>query len=473
MVFKRFEIPGLSHYSYVIGSAGLAAVIDPKRDVDTYIRFAEETGLRIAYVLETHIHADYASGATALADITGAQLCLSGHDEGETFAYSFPHRELRDGDELELGDLTLRVIHTPGHTPEHISFLLLELSKSNEPISMFSGDFLFVGSVGRPDLLGDEAKRKLAEALYDSVSKLKHLPDGVEIYPAHGAGSLCGSGMSQREQSTLGYERATNPFLKEQPKQDFVEKLLDSVPELPDYYKRMKEINSRGPRLLDKIPGGSLFSIEEFLRKQHETEAVVVDLRRPEAFGGAHMPDSINIGSGPTLSTWAAWMLPYDKPIFLMGDAQTDLQQVRRSLIRVGLDCIAGALRDGIKTWIETGNSQGHIPQISVLELNRLLVSGQKILLLDVRSPGEWEGGHIDHAMHIPAAELPKSLETLPAGDTIYIMCGSGYRSSIAASIVAKSGRAKPINVVGGMTAWRAQHLPVMNDASDAESKHV
>ncbi len=460
MHFERFEVPGLSHYSYMVGSCDVVAVIDPKRDVDTYIAYAEKKGLRIGYVLETHIHADYASGATALAAATDAELCLSGHDEGETFAYGFPHRELYDGDEVQLGQLSLKALHTPGHTPEHISFLLLEPTRSPDPIALFSGDFLFIGSVGRPDLLGEGEKQKLARALYRSVQRLDQLPDGTEIFPAHGAGSLCGSGMSARPQSTLGYERTSNPFLKDQPEQSFVDAVLGSVPEFPEYYRRMKELNARGPEMLDQTAGLTFFSIEQFARKQRAINAIVVDLRRPEAFGGAHIPGAINIGAGPNQSTWSAWVLPYDVPLLLVGDAMTDMEEARRSLIRVGLDCVAGALGGGIGAWIEAGNEQAHIPQVSVLELNRALAAGAKPLVLDVRSPGEWTSGHIDRAIHIPGGELQQRLEELPAGSPLYVVCGSGYRSSVAASLLARSGRAQLINVDGGMTAWRKQQLP-------------
>jgi hydroxyacylglutathione hydrolase len=244
MVFERFDVPGLSHYSYIVGCGGAVAVIDPKRDIDTYLEFAERTGLRIAYVLETHIHADYASGARALADATGAELCLSAYDEGETFDCSFPHKELRDGDEITMGKIKLRAWHTPGHTPEHMSFLLSEPERGDSPLALFSGDFLFIGSVGRPDLLGEAEKLALAKKLYRSVQNLAALPDGMMIFPGHGAGSLCGAGMAQRDQSTLGYERATNPFLQPHTEQTFIDTVLGTVPEFPDYYRKMKKLNS-------------------------------------------------------------------------------------------------------------------------------------------------------------------------------------------------------------------------------------
>jgi hydroxyacylglutathione hydrolase len=462
VVFERFDVPGLSQYSYIVGDGGVVAVIDPKRDIDTYLDYADSKGLRIGYVLETHIHADFASGARALADASGAKLCLSGHDEGETYRYTFAHRKLRDGDELVLGKLTLRTIHTPGHTPEHISFLLSEPDRSGEPLALFSGDFLFIGSVGRPDLLGEAEKRKLAKALYRSVQNLAALPDGTMVFPGHGAGSLCGAGMAQREQSTLGYERATNPFFKKQTEQTFIDTVLGSVPEFPDYYRRMKKLNSEGAPLLNEVPGAARMSGKEFEEKQKELDAILLDLRRPESFGGAHIPGSINIGAGPNLSMWAAWVLPYDRPILLIGDANTDMEAARRSLIRVGLDTAIGSLRGGISAWLESGGKQGHVPQISVQELRAILGESKKVTLLDVRSPGEWKDGHIDGAVHISGGDLPKHVAGVPVDKPLYVICGSGYRSSIAASVLVHAGLTQLTNVDGGMSAWKSQNLPVV-----------
>jgi hydroxyacylglutathione hydrolase len=462
VIFERFNVPGLSQYSYIVGEGSVVAVIDPKRDIDTYLDYADSKGLRIAYVLETHIHADFASGARALADASGAELCLSGHDEGETYSYQFPHKKLRDGDELVLGKLRLGTMHTPGHTPEHVSFLLAEPNRSGEPMALFSGDFLFIGSVGRPDLLGEAEKQELAKALYRNVQNLAALPDGTLIFPGHGAGSLCGAGMAQREQSTLGYERATNSFLQKQTEEAFVDTVLSTVPEFPDYYRRMKKLNSAGPSILNGLPGGARIPVKEFEKKQKELDAILLDVRRPEAFGGAHIPRSINIGVGPNLSVWAPWVLPYDRPILLIGDANTDMEMARRSLIRVGLDTAVGSLRGGISAWLESGRDQGHVPQVSVRELHAILGEPSKVALIDVRSPGEWKSGHIDGAMHISGGDLPKHVADVPACKPLYVICGSGYRSSIAVSILAHSGRTRLTNVDGGMSAWKNQNLPVV-----------
>lgn len=465
MRIERFEVPGLSHYSYIVSSAGQGIVIDPKRDVDTYVAYAAAQNLKITHILETHIHADYASGARELAEATGAEMWLSAHDTGEDFEYQFPHHPMKDGDELQVAEMRLVALHTPGHTPEHISFALYDTKRSNEqPLAIFSGDFVFVGSLGRPDLLGEAAKQKLAEALFHSLQeRLKPFADGVEIFPAHGAGSMCGAGMSDRPQSTLGYERLSNAFFREASEKEFVKKILGSVPPFPDYYRRMKKVNSDGPKLLGGIPGGKELSVAQ-AQAAIQAGALVLDLRRPEAFGGAHIPGSINIGAGPNLSTWASWILPYETPIVLVGDASTDHEQARRSLIRVGLDDITGYLKGGVVAWIEAGLDQAHLPQISVEELHEK----KEPYVLDVRGDGEWNGGHIECAEHIMAGDVPKRVKELDRTREVHVICGSGYRSSVVSSWLKKSGFPKVVNVAGGMTAWQRRQLPVTDQAGAA-----
>ncbi|MEO5936495.1 MAG: MBL fold metallo-hydrolase [Terriglobales bacterium] len=458
VIIERFEVPGLSHYSYLVSTAGQAVVIDPKRDVDTYIAYAAANNLKITHILETHIHADYASGARELAHQTGAEMWLSAHDTGEDFEYKFAHHAMKDGDEFHIAEMRIVALHTPGHTPEHLSYALYDTQRSQEqPLALFSGDFVFVGSLGRPDLLGEAAKQKLAASLFHSLQeKLKPFADGVEIHPAHGAGSMCGAGMSDRPQSTLGYERLANAFFHEKDEKDFVRKILGSVPPFPDYYRRMKKVNSDGPRILGGIPGEKALSIAETQAAIH-AGAIVVDLRRPEAFGGAHIPGSINIGGGASLATWASWILPYETPIVLVGDASTDYEQARRSLIRVGLDDISGYLKGGVTAWIEAGLDQGHLPQISVEELQQK----KDACILDVRGDGEWNGGHIGCAQHIMAGDVPKCLGEIDRTRDIHVICGTGYRSSVAASYLKKHGFPGVFNVVGGMTAWKKRGLPL------------
>ncbi|MDP9266851.1 MAG: rhodanese-like domain-containing protein [Acidobacteriota bacterium] len=477
MKFQRFEVPGLAHYSYVLGAAGKAVVVDPQRDIDTYLDYAAANDLKIAYILETHIHADYCSGARELAEATGGELWLSAHDAGEDFAYKFAHHGFHDGEALEFGEVRIVALHTPGHTPEHLSFLVYDTKRSaTTPMLMLSGDFVFVGSLGRPDLLGEAAKQKLAGQLYDSLhGTIAALPDGLEVHPAHGAGSMCGAGMGDRPQTTLGYERLSNMFFADRDKQTFVEHILATVPPFPDYYRRMKEVNSEGPPLLAKKTGGTepprALPIEEFRKMVLDVnpnggEPVVIDLRRPEAFGGAHIPGAFSIGQAPIFANWAAWVVPYDKPILLVGDASTgssNYDEARRALIRVGLDDVRGYLKGGMTAWVEAGHEQAHVPQISVSELNERTRDGGMVVL-DVRSDSEWAAGHIQGATHIMGGDLAKRAGELPRDRKIYAVCGAGYRSSIATGVLRRAGFRDVVNVDGGMGAWNRQKLPVVKE---------
>ncbi len=462
MLLHRFEDRGLSHYSYAIGcpQVGRMAVIDPRRDVDVYRQFASERGMSIAYVLETHIHADYASGARQLAEESGAELCVSGHDEGEDYEVSFSHTDLFDADEVDIGIVRLEVLHTPGHTPEHISLLAYDESRSREtPALLFSGDFLFVGSVGRPDLLGEGQQQELASRLYWSVRNLDDLPDGVEVRPAHGAGSLCGSGMGSHPTSTLGYERETNPYLDGHLSRDaFCRRLLESLPPTPRYYPRMKELNSRGPAILEELPGQQPLPASR-VRKLVENGARVLDVRGVEQFASSHLPGSIWIGAGDNLSTWAGWLLDANDPLVLVADPE-QVESAARSLIRVGLDDLAGYLEGGTAAWAEAGHPVEQTPQISVRQLHAELQKEDAPEVLDVRTTSEWDDGHIEGAHHLMLGDLPQRLDDAPASP-LAAVCGSGYRANIAASLLEAAGREGVVNVTGGMTAWKRAGFPV------------
>ncbi|MCU1321151.1 MAG: Rhodanese domain protein [Acidobacteriaceae bacterium] len=463
MNIERFEIPGLAQYSYIVSSQGLAAVVDPIRDIDRYLDYALRHDLHITHILETHIHADFASGATALAAATGAQLYLSAHDANEDYEYAFPHHPFADGESFLLGAACIQAVHTPGHTPEQLSFLLFDTARSTaQPTALLSGDFLFVGSLGRPDLLGEAAKQHLAEELYTSVqSRILTLPDAVEVLPGHGAGSLCGSGMSESQQSTLGFERTTNPFFQ-LTEADFTQQILATVPPFPTYYPRMKSLNAAGAPILATLPGAASISSADLQKIIAAGPVTLLDLRRPESFGGAHIPNSINIGSGQNLSLWSGWLLDPTIPIVLIDESASDpniLEEARRSLIRVGLDNILGALAGGIAAWIDAGLPIAQIPQISAHALQALAT---KDLILDVRSNAEWNAGHIANAQHIPLGDLAHRLAELDPKQTLYTVCGSGYRSSIAASILTAHGFPHIINMAGGMSAWNTQHLPLI-----------
>jgi hydroxyacylglutathione hydrolase len=468
MLFERFEDSGLSQFSYAVAcpAAGAVAIVDPRRDVDVYEKFAADQGLAITHILETHIHADFASGAHELAERTGAKLCLSAYDAGEKYDVAFPHSELEDGDAIEIGSVRIEALHTPGHTPEHLSFLVYDTHRSSDvPELMLSGDFLFVGSLGRPDLLGEEAKRGLARQLFESVrDKLAGLPDGLEVHPGHGAGSMCGAGMSARPLSTLGFERVANPYLDPALDEEaFVERILGSAPPFPPYYRRMKTLNSAGPRVLGGLPGQSPIPVVEF-HALAEAGHVVVDLRDHLAFGGGHIPDALGIGADGSLSTWAAWVVPYDKPILLVAENPFAVDPAVRALVRVGLDDVRGWLEGGMNAWRQRGLPIVTLPQMSVRELSREVGNGDSIDVLDVRADGEWNGGHIEGAIHMHGGLVEERIEELPKnGRPLAVICGSGYRSTVVASVLQRAGFEDVRNVPGGMRAWRNAGLPVVS----------
>jgi hydroxyacylglutathione hydrolase len=456
---ERFEIPSLAQYSYVVSAEGKAIVIDPIRDIDRYLEYSSQWNLKITHVVETHIHADFASGATALVAATGAELGVSAYDDGQHFSYSMPHRALRDGDFIDVGTVTIRPLHTPGHTPEHLSFAVFDRDRSKTiPVALLSGDFLFVGSLGRPDLLGEAEKQGLAHELYKSLhDRIASLPDGVELYPGHGAGSLCGAGMSERGESTLGYERATNPLFALS-EENFVTEILRTVPPMPDYYPRMKELNAKGAPALKEIPGAKGLTVPALKALLPNNQVTVLDLRRPEAFGGAHIEGSVNIGAGQNLSLWAGWLLDPSKPIVLIADKGDD-ESSRRSLVRVGLDNISGFLTKGIQCWIDAGEAFSRITQLSTKEVE---MGSAKDLVLDVRGDQEWTDGHIEGAQHLMLGDLTKQLASLPRERPITTVCGSGYRSSIAASLLKQRSFSQVSSMDGGMAAWHHQKLPTV-----------
>jgi hydroxyacylglutathione hydrolase len=457
MKIKQFEVAGLAQYSYVISSEGEAIVIDPMRDFDRYTEYAEEQGLAIKYVTETHIHADFASGAFALAEATGAELALSSYDR-EPYRYSMAHQAIRDGDALRIGTLRLLALHTPGHTPEHLSFVLFDEGRDvSQPLALFSGDFLFVGSLGRPDLLGEDAKQELAHDLYRSLhQRIGFLPDGVQAYPGHGAGSLCGSGMSERAESTLGYERLSQPLFKLD-EDAFVHEILASVPPMPSYYPRMKALNSKGAPSVANLPGKNALSPVRIASLLTDDSFMIVDLRTPEAFGGSHIPGALNIGTGQNLSLWAGWIISPEKRLLLVNDKGDD-EEARRSLARVGLDQIEGFLQSGMAAWVDAGLDCTRTTQLSTKEVTE---RKPDIQILDVRSDREWSSGHIQGAIHIPLGDLENRLEDLDKDAEIFAVCGSGYRSSIAASLLQANRFMKTSSMNGGMTAWNKRQLPI------------
>ncbi len=466
MFFHQRFVPGLSIYSYVVADERTreAAVVDPTRDIDDLMALSRREGFRIRHVLETHVHADFISGSAELKHRLGDGVTVHASSlGGAQWTPPYADQRVSDGDEVSLGSIRLQAIHTPGHTPEHVSWALYDHERSKDtPWLVLSGDFLFVGDVGRPDLLGEEARRELASALYQSVfERLPGLPDFTEVFPAHGAGSLCGKAIGSRSSSTLGYERRFNGALRELDEAEWIRTLLAGMPIAPPYFRRMKKLNSEGPRVLGlELPGGRRFSAKEVNDRVCE-DCLIVDVRSKEAFAAAHVPGAVNIPLGPNLPTWAGWVLPYDRPTLIVLDDPSDMPEVVTHLVRVGFDDVQGYMEDGMESWETGGYPLSRLETISVDELARRLRSDPPFVL-DVRTEREWESGHIDGANHVHGGLIQGRLEEIPRDRPVAVVCGSGYRASIAASFLEREGRREVANVLGGMSAWRAGGLPVV-----------
>lgn len=467
MFFHQRFIPGLAIYTYLIGDekAKECAVIDPTRDVDELIRIAAREGLRITHVLETHVHADFVTGSRELKQRLGDAVTVhcSGLG-GEEWTPTFADKTVRDGDEFTMGSLRIRAVHTPGHTPEHVSWAVFDDTRSkDEPWMIFTGDFLFVGDVGRPDLLGEAAREKLAKQLYHSVFTVTPAyADFTEIFPAHGAGSLCGKALGSRGSSTLGYERRFNVSMQKEAEAEWTTKLLEGMPVAPRYFLRMKKINREGPPVLgEKLPGRRGLSPRD-VEAHAKRGGLVLDVRAKEAFAAAHIPGSISIPHSNNLPTWAGSVLPYDKPIVLVLGDSGDFDAVVTHLIRVGFDDIVGYLDGGFDAWENAGLPSAALPMINVQELQRRMSNGSALTVLDVRTEREWNAGHVKGAMHIHGGLLPDRFKEVPKDKPIAVICGSAYRASIAGSLLQREGYTDVCNVAGGMTAWKNAGLPTV-----------
>jgi glyoxylase-like metal-dependent hydrolase (beta-lactamase superfamily II) len=453
MFFKQIYLGCLAQASYLIGSKGEAAVVDPRRDVDVYLEEAAAAGLTIRHVIETHLHADFISGHRELAARTGATIYF-----GHRANAAFPHVALREGDEIAVGDVRLRALETPGHTLEGISLLVIDSSASATPKAVLTGDTLFIGDVGRPDLLGEvKSAEEMAGMLYDSLhGKLLALPDAVEVWPAHGAGSLCGRNISQETSSTIGIQRRDNWALRKMPREEFVSMLTADLPEAPAYFSRDARANREGGALLDLLPAPPPLAPAEVARRR-DAGSQVLDTRSTAAFGTAHVPGAIHIGLSGQFASWAGSLLDPDAPILIVGEDPDRVAEARMRLARVGLENVAGYLEGGIPAWEKAGLPLAATEQITVDELAARLASGRPPALLDVRRPAEWQEGHIGGARHAPLHTL--DAEELPLASEVPVaaICGGGYRSSIATSLLERRGFHRVCNVVGGMAAWRGE----------------
>lgn len=458
MYFKQFYLGCLAHASYLIGSEGEAVVIDPQRDVDQYLTEAETQNLKIKYIIETHLHADFVSGHRELAARTGAEIVF-----GAKANATFPYLAMKDGDEIKLGEITLKVLETPGHTPESISITITDTSVSNEPQKVLTGDTLFIGDVGRPDLVGSKGytAQAMAEMLYDSLyEKLLKLPDSVEVYPAHGAGSLCGRNMSKDTSSTIGEQKKFNYALKWMSKADFVKMMTTDLPEVPAYFPKDAEINRSGAKALQELPRPLAMTPEE-VNKFSQQGYLVLDVRLSSAFGAGHIPGSLNIGLSGQFASWAGTIISLHTPIILVAEDLEKVNEAVTRLARIGIENVKGYLDGQIFAWDKAELAVSQVMQISVNELYSQLAEKVDLQLIDVRRPGEYQNGHVSSAINIQLADLEKELSKIDIQKTTAIICASGYRSSIAASLLARHGFNKLYNIIGGTTAWVNAGYPV------------
>jgi hydroxyacylglutathione hydrolase len=446
VIVKRFFEPLIAQNGYLIGcaAAGEAIVIDANRDVQQYIDAAEALKLRVTHVTETHIHADFVSGSRELAQRTGARLCLS--DEGDQdWKYQFDHdRKLHHGDRMTIGNVAIDVLHTPGHTPEHVTFLVTDGAVADQPIAAVTGDFVFVGDVGRPDLLEKAAKiagtmESGAKTLWRSLQQFQQYPDWLQIWPGHGAGSSCGKGISAVPHSTLGYERRFNWAFSTKTEADFVRNVLTGQPDPPPYFAVMKQWNkgawaAQGTQAAE---GANARSVADAVA----SGALVIDTRPAETYAKGHIAGTLNIPFSGSFITWAGWLMPYDRDFYLITDQIAD---VRRALALIGLDRIAGTFPSSAAVGDE------RVDQVSPNEL-------ADVVVLDVRNDNEWNEGHIPSAIHIPLGHLADRISEVPDDKRVVVQCQGGGRSSIGASLLQKMGRKNVANLAGGYKAWTAR----------------
>ena len=452
MHFKQFYLNCLAHASYLIGSDGEAAVVDPQRDVDQYLAEAAAHQLKIKYVIETHLHADFVSGHRELAVRTGAEIVF-----GEKAGATFPHRAVKDADELSLGGIKLRILETPGHTPEGICILIIDPAVSDQPQKVLTGDTLFIGDVGRPDLAGGKGytKEAMAAMMYDSLAKLMQLDDGVEVYPAHGAGSMCGKNLSSETSSTIGQQRQFNYALQPMAKDQFVKMMTTDLPEAPAYFSQDAEINRAGAAALNGLPqplGLSATEVGKLAAQNH----VILDVRAAGEFGAGHIPGSLNIGLGGQFASWAGSLIPLTSPIVIVAESDDKVAEAQLRLARVGLENVQGYLEGGMTAWQDSGQLIDVVPQISVAELKQLIETRPDLQIVDVRRAAEYESGHAPRAITAPLAQLRETLASLKLnpGLPTAIICAGGYRSSAGTSLLQRKGFSNLLNVTGGTKAW-------------------
>lgn len=461
MYFKQFYLGCLAHASYLIGSEGEAAVVDPQRDVDLYLQEAATQGLKILHVIETHLHADFVSGHRELAKKTGARIYY-----GAAAAVEFDHVSVREGDEIRLGKVSLRFLETPGHTPESISVLVYDSEQSAEPYGVLTGDTLFIGDVGRPDLLGSTmSATELAGMLFDSLhGKLLKLPDQVKVFPAHGAGSMCGRNISSETSSTIGEQRKLNYALQKMSRDEFIQMMTADLPEAPSYFSMDAQINRKGPATLDELKPPVPLRPQDVKERIQTGDHLILDTRPSDQYGTGHIPGSLNIGLGGQFASWAGTLIPLNTPLILVTENEEKAAESRIRLARVGHENVVGYLDGGMLSWHQADLPVATTEQITVDELNHQMALSGIEQVVDVRRPNEWKGGHIDAAMHIPLNHLAEQVGKLDPHKRTAAICAGGYRSAMATSILEREGFKQIANVIGGMSAWNTSKFPVSKD---------
>ncbi len=473
MFFRQLYSDQLAQASYLIGcqQTGEALVVDPTRDLDQYLALAAKEGLRIVAVTETHIHADFVSGARELAAGAGARLYLSGAGPEEwqyTYAAEAGATLLGDGDSFTVGLVRVDVQHTPGHTPESLSFLVTDTASATTPMGIVTGDFVFVGDVGRPDLLEKAAglagtTEGAARQLYRSLRCFELLPEYVQVWPGHGAGSACGKALGAVPQSTVGYEQRTNWAFDPMTEERFVERVLADQPEPPPYFAHMKRVNNEGPAPVAEIPAPEWLDLTA-LRAALVAETPVVDIRAVDAYAAGHIPGTRSLPLGPGFLTWAGWLLPYDRPLALIGDAE-EVADAARQLRLIGLNRIAGFWTpDVCDAWTASEGALAALGRTDALGLQTRLARGD-VRVLDVRTPAEHAAGHIAGSLNVPLGTLPHRLAEVPADQPIAVHCQGGLRSAIAAGLLDAQGHPNVLDVQGGFGGWQQAGLPVERGA--------
>lgn len=455
MRLETVKSKGLAHSSYYLSDHGEAVVIDPRRDCEIYVEIAKNDCSEILYIFETHRNEDYLIGSVELQDKTGAEIC---HSKETPFTYG--ENNLSDGDSFKIGRLKIESIYTPGHTIDSMCYSVCDTWSSEEVIVVFTGDTLFIGDVGRTDLPGLDIWEEMSEMLYDSLhEKVLTLGDGVLIYPSHTAGSICGSLISDREMSSIGYEAKTNPQLKLD-REGFVKNRLDNKMLRPPYFRRMEDWNLHGPPLLNDLPKLKAFSIDEFEQELMKDGSIILDTREPEAFSGSHIPNSINIWLDG-VSFFPGWIIGYDKNILLLTERREDVENAVNYLHRIGYDNVEGYLCTHIREWRNQGKPIDKLGTISATDAKVMVESGEA-LMLDIREDHEWETGHVKEAKRIYVGFLENEVNKLQTDKPIITTCGWGGRGSIAASILKRKGFKNVYNLLGGMRAWKRSGYPLV-----------